>query len=198
MGQRETEFKFLLNTESLETLLGHLGEPLRERRFVNRYYTVEEHCGRKDWVLRLRQEEGVGELTLKVGREMEPGVFDSTEFSAAVKVTDLASWEETEPLRVLRREISASALLLQGEAFNHRRVFRAPIEVGARWEVDSTLLPNGVSFHELEVEVDFSTSEDLAKLAEKLRGWLRESGVVYEMSDKTKYARFLQAISSET
>lgn len=198
MGQRETEFKYSLDSKSLEKLLSRLGEPVRERRFVNRYYSVEEQIARKDWVLRLRQEDQVGELTLKLGREIKPGVFDSMEYSAQVEAGDVECWEATEPLQVLRREISTSALILQGEAFNHRRVFRAPIDVGQWWEVDSTLLPNGASFHELEVEVSSHTPDELGKFSDKLRAWLEESEVGCEASDKTKYARFLQAISSET
>lgn len=192
---QETEFKFLLADRDHESLLCLLGEPRRELRLTNRYFTLSEPVQRRDWVLRLRVTNGEAmELTLKIGREVQPGVFDSVEYTQPVTSVDPKDWVSTEPLEVLRREISTSPLRFQGELRNTRREFRAPIAVGEIWEVDSAELPNGETFHELEVEVEANDLESLEAGRSDLERWLVSNGIAFRMSDKTKYNRFLLSL----
>ncbi|HIB63833.1 MAG TPA: CYTH domain-containing protein, partial [Phycisphaerales bacterium] len=79
-GPQETEFKFLLTESQYRALVKELGPPLRSRRLINRFFVPARPVDRRDWVLRLRLEGEKKELTLKIGREIEPGLFDSTEY----------------------------------------------------------------------------------------------------------------------
>lgn len=190
MAERETEFKYLLSEQDSQALRRCLGEPLKSREFVNRYYAVRGGSDRRDWVLRLRVEGDNKTLTLKIGREVAPGVFDSQEYSARGVSESPGSWEEYEPLKVLRREISSGALYLQGEMENRREVFLAPCDVGRNWELDLALLPGGVELRELEIEVQ-GESEGLEELRGRLEAWFFEQGLSPSLSETTKYARFL-------
>lgn len=193
MAERETEFKFLLSSFERDRLRVSLGEPVRVKTFVNRYYTLNS-SGRKDWVLRIREDSSNRVLTLKIGREVAPGVFDSVEYSASVGPEE-ASWESTEPMRVFREQISQDPISLQGEMGNRREVYRAPIDVGALWELDAAKLPNGEQFSELEVEV-VAELEGLAELRRRLESWLGSVGINPVPSAKTKYARFLASLEA--
>ncbi len=169
-----------------------LGEPKEIREFVNRYYSLAESDRREDWVLRTRQEAQELVLTLKIGREISPGVFDSIEYSAKV-FGDTGDWEGTEPMRRFRQEISQGAVSLQGEMRNRREIYRPAVEVGRAWELDLAILPSGEQFSELEVEVVVE-NDSLPVLRERLEGWIRECGVEPRPSTETKYARFLKAL----
>lgn len=191
---RETEFKFLLSDSDYQSVCKALNPPLKEREFLNRYFTVDPPPQRKDWVLRLRVEGDSQELTLKIGREISPGVFDATELNEMVPNQSPSGWESTEPVRKFRDEISRQPLLLQGEAKNRRLVFAAPIKVGQEWELDRCELPGGSVFCELEVELEYSNPEDLSKKNQLVLEWLRGHGAEPLPSEKTKYARFLAAV----
>jgi uncharacterized protein YjbK len=193
VGVRETEFKYSLEHGEYDAVRVRLGEPQFERHFANRYFGVEGGTERKDWVLRLRVAENEKELTLKIGRELSPGVFDSQEYNSSVTADCPLAWEAEEPIRVLRREISRQPLICLGESINQRSVFQAPVQVGRLWELDRTQLPGGKTVYELEVEV--AMKEDrLDAMRERLEGWLADAKVSIAPSSKTKYARFLAAL----
>ena len=190
-GPQETEFKFLLTESQYGVLEKELGAPLRSRSLVNRYFVPAEPVERRDWVLRLRLEDHRKELTLKIGREIQPGLFDSTEYNELVDSEDPDDWEGCRPLRVFREGVSESALRVQGESRTLRHVFAPPVEVGKAWEVDRCELPGGKVFYELEVEVE--GRGPFEKQRETLLDWLAGIGIRPEVSQKTKYARFLEA-----
>lgn len=192
--EKETEFKFLLTGAEHQKLLECLEEPSRTRRFVNRYYTVNEILDRRDWVFRLRVEDDKRELTLKIGRELEPGLFDSQEFNQLVESENPADWQQTEPWIVLRREISQESIVLQGESVTERHICAPPIPVGHVWEVDLCTLPGGETFCELEIEVPASIDLDVSR--RNVLEWLDSRGLRPKVSEKTKYARFLAAVKS--
>lgn len=192
---RETEFKYLLRAADYDALRSALGAPLKERTLVNRYFALQEPTERKDWVLRLRLENDARELTLKIGREIGPGLFDSQEFNATVFTEDPTDWEQTTPLQMFRSEISTDAVSVQGESRTVRSVFVAPIEVGRYWELDRCELPDGSVFCELEVEV---SADDLELKKAALNEWLLAQGVAPQVSNKTKYRRFLDSVSKRT
>ena len=192
MACRETEFKYVLEPAQSERLRAALGAPLESRRFSNRYYTLSGERQRKDWVLRVRQDESRAVLTLKIGREVSPGVFDSMEYSADVSGGP-ESWEGSEPMQVFRREISEEPVHFQGEMQNLRECFRAPVAVGEVWELDSATLPDGSGFSELEIEVK-AELEELPSLRVAVEQWLEEQGVTPVAGTLTKYARFLAAV----
>ena len=196
MVERETELKLWLSFESYSRLLEQLGEPLKVREFSNIYYVVDEQLSRRDWVLRLRCESGKRELTLKIGREVSPGVYDSLEYSEIVDTHDTAAWEQFEPLKILRNEISTARVLVQGASKNKRLVFKPPINVGEEWELDQTSLPDGTSFCELEVEIAWRSEPELEKAKKELSHWLSKNEIPFRESEMTKYARFLKAVSS--
>lgn len=190
-GPQETEFKFLLSESQYRSLVRELGSPLRSRSLINRYFVPVEPVERCDWVLRLRLEGERKELTLKIGREIEPGLFDSTEYNEAVDSEDPSDWEGRRPLLVFREEISSEPLEVQGESRTQRTVFTPPVKVGTVWEVDRCELPGGKVFCELEVEVD--GGESFEEQRRSLLDWLQGVGIEPEVSEKTKYARFLEA-----
>ena len=198
MAQQENELKYELSEESYHGLLAvtvAVGEP---RRFNNAYFHVDCETGRRDWVLRLRHQEGrPGELTLKVGRQTSPGIFISTEYTAYVDSPLPGDWEETEPVRVFRQEISMAPIIAQGEARNERRVVEAPLGPVPHWEIDRTELPNGKVCYELEIEYppDASpTPEQLSGFRAQLEDWLFSEELKASPSGKTKYRRFLESL----
>lgn len=190
MAEQEIEFKFELEQSAYLTLTQRLGRPTDERRFANCYYTVPKNT-RRDWVLRLRCEDEHKELTLKLGRLVSTGLYESMEYTAMVETRDPDGWLDTEPIRVLRQEISSEPLIYQGESRNHRLLFDAPIEVGRTWEVDHCELPNGEEFYELEVEVQGEEPPDIEELRGRLLHWLDACGIAVKPSTTTKYKRFL-------
>lgn len=194
MSERETEFKFLLPPSAFRKLQGRLGAALRSRSFVNRYFVPTAPATRQDWVLRLRVEGDERELTLKVGSRTPHGTFESVEYTEQVEVDNWRDWVDTEPIRVLRREISEEPLRLQGESRTQRFVYSAPIAVGRHWELDRTELPDGAEFYELEVEIAPPETEELQVKRQALEDFLRSVGIEPQGSDKTKYARFLEAV----
>lgn len=191
MAEQETEFKYLLSLDDYHKVAGALGKPERERRFINRYFTVVGGTERRDWVLRLRVEGERRELTLKIGREVTPGLFDSTEYNELVSSEDPTDWSQAEPFKVLRAEVSTAPVIEQGESRNLRQIYLPPVKVGRVWELDRCELPQGRQFCELEVEVESSDVDSSAKL---LNDWLEALGVAARPSEKTKYARFLEAL----
>jgi uncharacterized protein YjbK len=191
LAEQETEFKYLLSEEDYHKVAQALGRPERERRFINRYFTVVGGTERRDWVLRLRVEDDRRELTLKIGREIAPGVFDSVEYNQLVQSEQPVDWFETEPIAVLRAEVSTAPIVEQGESHNLRRLYRPPVKVGRVWELDKCELPQGLRFCELEIEVEVSDVDASAVL---LSGWLDALGVVARPSEQTKYARFLASL----
>lgn len=193
MAERETEFKFLLS-ETEHSLIVSGASLLRESSFVNRYFEVEDSIDRTDWVLRLRMRDDKSILTLKIGREIGPGLFDSQEFSEPVKSLESEHWENTEPMRVLRKEISQKPLRLKGEIKNTRTVIEAPVGVGREWELDRVVFPNDEILHELEIEVVYESSEQLAHSREEVESWLNSLGIEPRPSLKTKYGRFLESL----
>ncbi|MCA9779454.1 MAG: CYTH domain-containing protein [Candidatus Eremiobacteraeota bacterium] len=193
MAEKETEFKYLLSAEDYRKVAEALGKPQGERRFINRYFTVEGGTERRDWVLRLRVEGSRRELTLKIGREVSPGVFDSVEHNQLVDSEDPEQWLQTDPLKVLREEVSIAPILVQGESRNLRRLYSPPVKVGRVWELDRCELPNGHEFCELEIEVEALELDASRRL---LEGWLGKLEVAAGPSDKTKYGRFLASLEA--
>lgn len=198
MAQNETEFKYQLKEADYRRLLSHVSAPLKVLVFTNRYFLADEPIARQDWVLRLRRGDGLSnELTLKIGKEMSPGVFRSLEYSACVEDDDPLAWEVTEPMEVLRREISTAPLLVHGEVINERRVVPAPLEPLGVWEVDKTEFPDGTVCYELEAEWPdgrIPTPEELGNYRQSLEAWLVSCDIRVEPSRVTKYRRFLDSL----
>lgn len=197
--QQENELKYELDEESYHHLLGLLPQVNGVSDFSNAYFQVASETGRRDWVLRLRcfGEQPGGELTLKIGRQLSPGTFRSTEYSVAVLSAEPESWEGTEPLLVFREEISSESLQLQGAARNQRRLVKAPLGPVENWEVDRTVLPDGTLCHELEIEYppDANPSaEELEGFRMQVEEWLFEQDIAPRASTRTKYRRFLESL----
>lgn len=201
MAQKERELKYELS-ESAHGRLLELCEPLGElREFSNLYFQAEEPVERKDWVFRLRRQgDGEGELTLKIGRELAPGMFSSTEYTARVKGAEPETWEGTEPYRVFLQEISSRPPRLQGASHNRRHLLKAAIGPVESWELDRTTLPDDSVLYELEIEWEPDTDpsiEEVSAFREELEQWLESSGLgPARPSRKTKYRRFLDALAS--
>lgn len=201
MAQKERELKYELSETAHERLL-ELCEPLEEvREFSNLYFEAGEPVERKDWVLRLRREgDDGGELTLKIGRELAPGMFSSTEYTARVSGAEPETWEGTEPYRVFLQEISGRAPRLQGASHNQRHLLKAPIGPVGSWELDRTSLPDDSVFYELEIEWDSGSepsAEEVSAFREELEQWLESNDLgPARPSRKTKYRRFLDALAS--
>ena len=192
--ERETELKFLVGEEAVEQLKADLGEPSRHLVFLNEYYTILPKSERRDWVLRCRKFESQSVLTLKIGREVQPGVFDSTEYSDTVVSDNIADWEEFSVMKVFREQVSTQAIQLQGAVKNERTVFETPLAFGKYWELDRTQYPQGVTVHELEVEIPYGSEEELEGRSREIRDYLAERGIEAKPSRMSKYARFLEAL----
>jgi hypothetical protein len=197
VSQLENELKYELDEPSYQRLLERLAPLGKPLVFRNIYFACSLDSGRRDWVLRLRRgSSDPGELTLKIGGEVSPGTFRSIEYTAAVLGVDPTRWEDTEPLRVLRSEVSRSPLVLQGEAHNERWLLAAPLGPVPRWELDRTTLPGGKTCYELEIEYPAGSSptvQEVGAFRGQLQDWLAAQGVSAGASRKTKYRRFLEA-----
>ncbi len=200
MAQSENELKYEL-TELAYTRLLELAPLLAEPLFFrNIYFKSAEPVERRDWVLRLRtQQDGRSELTLKVGREVSPGMFSSTEYSCVVASDIPGDWAGSEPLEIYLREISPLLPVLQGEAQNLRSCVVAPLGPVSRWEIDRTILADGSYFFELEIEWEAHQQPSALEVAEfrrALEGWMDEQGLgPVSLSRKTKYRRFLDSLA---
>ncbi len=201
MAQKERELKYELSEFAYQRLL-ELCQPIGEVvDFSNLYFQAGEPVERKDWVLRLRRQgDGGGELTLKIGGETAPGMFSSTEYTALVKGAEPETWEGTDPYRVFLQEISSRPPGLQGASHNQRHLLEAAIGPVGSWELDRTSLPDGSTFHELEIEWEPGTepsAEEVATFRTELEQWLESNGLgPARPSRKTKYRRFLDSLAS--
>lgn len=200
MAQGEQELKFFLSESAYGRILELCQPTSPPLRFSNLYFQSAEPVERADWVLRLRRSEGDdgGELTLKVGREVSPGMFRSTEYSAQVDSADVIAWQGTEPLRVFFDEVSPLLPVFRGASHNIRQVVRAPLGPVALWELDRTSLPDASVFHELEIEWQSDaepTVEEVAAFRVELEEWFASQGFSeITPSRKTKYRRFLDSL----
>ena len=200
MAASEDELKYELSERGYHRLL-EFATPLGEAlRFRNLYFQAAEPVERRDWVLRLReQQDGAWELTLKVGREVAAGMFSSVEYTTDVRSDDPADWVGTEPLEVYFQEISKSLPVFQGMSQNTRSRVVAPVGPVKRWEVDRTVLADGSIFHELEIEWEPGVRPSVSEVAAfriALEQWMEEQGMgPVQPSRKTKYRRFLDSLS---
>ena len=199
MAQVENELKYELDEASylrILELLAAAGEP---RDFCNIYLVAEGGEGRRDWNLRLRQiAPPGGELTLKVGRETSPGMFSALEYTAQVSSDDPADWEGTEPIRFLREEVAEGPIRRVGYIRNLRCLLVAPFGPVERWELDRAELPGGRVVYELEIEYPPDAAPSAGELAGFRLGveeWLSGHGLPVRASRKTKYRRFLEAVT---
>ena len=201
MAQGEQELKYQLSESAYGRIL-ELCQPTDPAvSFSNMYFQAAEPVERADWVLRLRRSEGAGgELTLKLGREVSPGMFRSTEYTAEVQSDEVAAWQGTEPLRVFFEEVSPLLPVFRGASHNIRQVVLAPLGPVARWELDRTSLPDASVFHELEIEWEPDaepTVEEVAAFRAELEEWFVSQGFSdITPSRKTKYRRFLDSLGS--
>ena len=161
-------------------------------RQVNHYFDTEDLLLAKQRILlRIREAEGCV-LTLKCGREVSPGNFDSLEIESEVSPGLLAAAREHPPMLLdldlpgideLKRRVGHVALRTAGTLENER-VRR---EIGG-WtlEVDRLSFPDGTETYELEIEtVDVDGA----------RAWidreLRSRGMRLEPQRRTKFERLL-------
>lgn len=192
--ERETELKFLLDQAAFAKLSSALGPAQRTERFTNRYYSIEPPSDRKDWVLRLREYSSRRLLTLKIGREVQPGIFDSTEHTDVVESPNPEDWMDTSVMRVFRKEVSQLPIKIQGTVVNQRSVYATPLGFGNFWELDRTEYPSGEVFWELEVEVPFFANEELEQRSKEISAFLESLKIGFQPSRQSKYARFLKTI----
>jgi uncharacterized protein YjbK len=193
---RERELKFHIG--SLDDFLalrdaadlGTRGQPIRQ---VNRYFdTSDLLLAGQGIMLRAREAEQCY-LTLKCGREVSAGTFDSQEFESVISRSCLLAALES-PVSLLDLNVPAIGELT-------RRVGRPPLEVagtlvnerlrrefqGRVLELDRMTFPDESENYELEMETD-----DLASARLWLEELLRARGVRFEPQTLTKFEQLLE------
>jgi uncharacterized protein YjbK len=194
MGEHlEQELKFsLVGRDEFERVLARLGPPQAVVDQVNHYFSASAGQVSPDWVLRVRREDELHELTLKLGRSQRQGYFESVEVNcpldpeqaAHLLTTDLWSPElwDLPPLLRLRQEFELDRLVLLGSVQNLRH--RCP-QQGWVAELDITTFPGGRIDYELEVE----TSQ-----VELVQQALQPLSDLLTVQAKTKFRRFLECL----
>lgn len=194
----EYELKYELTEAGYRALLAELEVEGAPNFFRNTYYTVAATTSRQDWVLRLRSwSEGPAELTLKVGKREPSGLFSSVEYTAVVTSNRPREWENSEPLRVLRADLTREELKEEGSIDNVRYRMRPPFGPAPYWELDHARLSLTEELFELEIEYPAEKVpplEEIMVFEQELTRWVQGLGVTFEASRKTKYQRFLEAL----
>lgn len=197
MAETEHELKYEISPQDFLRLPALLPPAGPEVELLNTYFSVPGEVGRRDWVLRLREQSGSPpELTLKVGRQVAPGDFRSVEYTCPAPSGFPSDWEHLEPVQVFRREISGGRLSVQGAVVTRRCPRRGPFPPERVWEFDACALPDGSQVFELEVEcpTDSTWTEEQGRAYRiKVERWLADHGATFAPSRQTKYGRFLEA-----
>lgn len=211
-GPIEIELKRLLpGLAEANRLLDALGRDGESKRQVNHFFdTDDERLAQARWALRLREEDGTFQLTVKGPAE---NVGEDTarriEIERIVSSDDAASILEgaIDPLLVLRAQLDPSerthlseveavrgdkTLVPTGHFENVRRTRRARLPSGHAIvvEIDATTFPNGRVDYEVEIEL---ASEVLARDAEAWLDRLTAELGIETRPATTKLARFRAA-----
>jgi uncharacterized protein YjbK len=191
-AEREVELKFKI--ASREDFLDLRDSPRwgsrgSEERQVNHYFdTVDLLLVKSGAMLRIR-EEGDCTLTLKCGREVSPGLFDSREIESPVGLKILkAAVEEPrsllelalDPIRELEARFGLPPLVFVGALVNER-VRRE--HCGFHLDVDRLVFPDRSEEYELEIE----THEP-----DRVMEWVSQLGLWLEPQRLTKLERLLR------
>ncbi len=182
----EQELKFkIAGPAEFERVLLALGPPQAVLEQRNHYFASPS----KDWALRVRDEDGEFELTLKLGRRQSQGYFEALEINCDLNQAQVAelleagAWSEElwelPPLQRLRTEFGVGQLALLGSLHNRRHRCDQGGWVG---ELDITTFPDGHVDYELEVET--SQVELVQQALQPLAELLSEQ-------TQTKFRRFL-------
>lgn len=194
-AHRECELKFriLSVADFLELRDGpRWGARRSPQEQVNHYLDTRDLLlARRRILLRIR-EEGSWRLTLKVGREVSPGNFDSLEIEHELSERDASRCLERpeslldlelQAIRELRGRVGCPPLVRIGTLRNER--VRRDVD-GWVLEVDRMRLPDSSELHELEMETE---------AVEAARAWVRREiegrGIRLEPLRKTKLERLL-------
>lgn len=193
-SQLEQEIKYwMAGPDEFATVLNFLGPAQGVLLQRNHYFSDRQGQPSPDWVLRLRDQDGQHELTLKLGRSQRAGYFESLEVSCEVE-PELAGlilqgeWPESlrnsAPMQRLRQEFGLDRPTLLGSLVNRRH----PCPQSAGWvaELDITQFPNGQVDYELEIETD---------QLELVQAQLQPLAGLLNPQTKTKYRRFLERIN---
>jgi len=194
--KREQELKYRLprRADFLELRDGARWGPRSEPELqVNHYFdTAESRLLRSRILLRIREVKGTFVLTIKFGREVRPGYFDSLELEAEIE-RGLALAAASEPDALLRSPLEPIAELLRRTGplqlisvgrLTNERVRREA--AGHVLEVDRMQFPDGSESHELEIE-----TEDAAGAAEWIQGEAARAGLLLEPMSLTKLEQLL-------
>lgn len=190
----EQELKFqIAGPVEFDQVLRSLGPPQAVVQQCNHYFSVAAGRASADWALRVRDEDGHFELTLKLGRSQREGYFESIEVNCDLdpasveQLLTLSEWSpqmwELAPLQRLQQEFGVARLVKLGSLRNQRH---RCTQAGWVAELDITTFPNGQVDYELEVE----TSQ-----AELVQQALEPLASLLTVQTKTKFRRFLERLS---
>lgn len=201
-GARECELKLRIARQSdfLDLRDGpRWGGRAAPERQVNHYFdTLDLELARQRVLLRIRDRDGERcVLTLKCGREVAPGSFDSLELEGEVPSSVLrAALQDPMSILDLRlpaidelvRRLGRPQLVLAGTLLNER--VRRWIG-GWTLEVDRVTFPDGSESYELEVE-----SEDQGRLRRWVDEELMAKGLALEPQRRTKFEQLLDWLAA--
>jgi uncharacterized protein YjbK len=199
-AQRECELKFQIPSAAdfVELRDGsRWGTPGTPKQQVNHYFDTRELLLAKQRILLRIREEGAWWLTLKVGKEVSPGNFDSLEVEHELPETDAARAfarpetlldMELEAITELRKRVGRPPLVEIGALRNER--VRREVD-GWVLEIDRMCFPDSSELYELEMETE---------AVEAARAWVRREiearGIRLEPLRQTKLERLLDWHSS--
>ena len=196
---RELELKYALtNHEDVVRLAASLGEPHAVFEQSNIYFdTAGRALHRQGAMLRVREVEGRAVVTLKNEATLKDGYLQCREREAQLAAdvwesirSGALSLENAQgvPIQEAMGLLEEDAqLVILGTMKNVRRVYR--LSTGFTLELDQTRMPDGRVDGELEVETD-----EPERAREEIESLLARYDIPWRHQEKTKYARFLEAM----
>lgn len=191
---QEQELKYRLEEKDYQRILkeGAEIEPGWIRQEQANYYweTLDLRIAFAKAMLRLREENGRWEWTLKVSRRFEKGYLEGIEHNVAIEAEPddprvfLEGGEDPISVWLRQKKIAPSQLVLVGTMENLRLLHGGWLE-GHNLELDRTTFAQGRTDFELEIE----TSEP-----DKIRLWVESQLGHLVTQTKTKYRRFLDSL----
>lgn len=220
-GGVEKEFKLAVPNEAkLEQIEATLNGPPKILRQHNVYFDAGGKLSDARWSLRLRIENGAGEMTLKGPKTSGDGAMmvsrpETRSIPVDEKQVEALMNNRLDPFEILDRELAGTPeasyakaakkvvgdgkLERQGEIRNERRVYDAKIEgLDLKVEVDRTDYPGHGRFFEIEMEIPASASERQGTAVfDWLKGKIEAQGAPIERAPG-KHARLLAFVHGRT
>lgn len=200
MKDTEKEIKILLDVNNYNNVIKKFPEIIKvvvqeNHYFDTKLFTLKNHS----MTLRIREENNIHHLTLKVKKSFENQAVNSLEFNKIID-KDLAVFLICNPQEITPfLEDEAQQELLQvvhnndleltylGSIHNERKYIQGPKDIC--FELDYTIFPKHNIEYELEIE-NVSNPLEIINI-------LKTKGIVGEIGGKGKYKRFIKYLTND-